>query len=190
MRLSGRQAGEYALLISISAALYTGFFLFNDLLFSWLEHVPGVNWIYLPAGFRVLLVLSMNWSGALGIMLGGWIIDLGLRQEPLALRFLANGVVSGFAPLVVKVLMQKRGLFSVQLHDLNIFHLLHFVLLYAACNSIGHQGLWWLLGRPGADFWVDIWPMFVGDALGAILILYGLRLLLPLIGKQFPDLRS
>lgn len=190
MRPSGRAAGEYALLISISAVLYTGFFFLNDLLFSHLEHVEGVNWIYLPSGFRVLLVLSMNWSGAIGIMLGGWYIDLALRQEAFGLGFLANGMVSGFVPLAVKAWMEKRGLFSVQLHNLNIFHLLHFVLLYAACNSVGHQGLWWWLGRPGADFWVDIWPMFVGDALGAILILYGLRLLLPLIGKQFPDLRS
>jgi hypothetical protein len=190
MRLSARPTAEYALLIGISACLYTGFFLLNELLFSRLEHVEGVNWIYLPSGFRVLLVLAMNWPGAVGIMLGGWYIDLFLQHETLGLGVLGNGIVSGFVPVAVKAWMQRRRQFDTQLHDLNIFHLLHFVLLYAACNSLGHQGLWWWLDRPGAHFWVDIWPMFVGDALGAILILYGLRCLLPLMGRWLPDLRT
>ena len=190
MKLDGQHTGEYALMTVISALLYTGFFVLNDLLFSGFEHVVGVNWIYLPSGFRVLLVLAMSWSGSLGIMLGGCYIDLFVHHETLGPVMLGNGIVSGFAPLVIKAWMQGRGGFTAQLNNLNVFHLLHFVLLYAACNSIGHQSLWWLFGRPGADFWVDIWPMFVGDALGAILILYGLRALLPLLGRWLPDLRA
>lgn len=190
MRFSARQAGEYTLLACISASLYTVFFIVNDTLFSNLEHVSGVNWLYLPAGFRVLLVLTMNWPGAIGIMLSGWCIDVFLQHQALGLGLLANGIVSGFVPLGVKSWMERRGQFSVQLQNLNIFHLLHFVLLYAVCNSLGHQSLWWWLGRPGANFWVDIWPMFIGDALGAILILYGLRVLLPLMGRWLPGLKA
>lgn len=190
MKLPGRLAGEYALLTVVSAVLYAVFYILNDLLFSRLEHVERVNWLYLPSGFRVLLVLALHWPGAVGIMLGGWCIDVFLREEAFGLDVLASGMVSGFAPLAVKAWMERRGQINAQLHDLNIFHLLNFVLLYAACNALGHQLLWWWLERPGAQFWLDVWPMFVGDALGALVVLYALRLLLPLMGRWLPGFRS
>ena len=56
MSYSLRHTVEAAVLSKISAALFAGFFRLNELIFSGLEHSQGVNWIFLPAGFRVLLV--------------------------------------------------------------------------------------------------------------------------------------
>ena len=53
----------------ISAVLFVGFFKFNDWIFHTLEHSKGVNWVFLPAGFRVILVLVLGLPGALGLML-------------------------------------------------------------------------------------------------------------------------
>jgi hypothetical protein len=35
-----------------------------------------------------------------------------------------------------------------------------------------------MLDRPELNIWVDIWPMFFGNVLGALLMLYGFKFLL------------
>jgi len=39
-----------------------------------------------------------------------------------------------------------------------------------------------MLDRPNLNIWVDIWPMFVGDASGALLMLYGFKFVLDRMG--------
>ena len=179
MNRSVRQSLEMAIMVAISALLYVEFFNLNSLIFSSLEHIQGVNWVFLPAGFRVLLVLSMGLPGAAGILLGNCWLDRGSFSEDTLWLLLATGVVSGFTPWCIKYLMEKKRLLAQQLQKLTAPSLLQFVLAYAVANAVGHNLVWWALHRPGINPWVDIWPMFVGDAVGAMVILYTLKLMLP-----------
>lgn len=166
-------------MVAASALLYVEFFHLNTLIFSRFEHIEGVNWIFLPAGFRVLLVLGMGVPGAMGILLGNcWLDRANFSHDNLWL-VLATGLVSGFAPWCVKYVLEKKQLLTQQLHTLTAHSLLQFVLAYAAANALGHQLVWWALNRPGSNPLVDVWPMFVGDAIGALAILYTLKLMLP-----------
>ena len=174
-----RQAMEVAAMVTISAILYVEFFHLNDLIFSTLEHVHGVNWVFLPAGFRVLLVLIMGLPGAAGILLGNcWLDRASLNDESLWL-VLITGMVSGLTPWCVKWVMEKKQLLARQLKKLTAHSLLQFVLAYAMANAVGHQLVWWALKVPDSNPWVDVWPMFVGDAVGALLILYTMKWMLP-----------
>jgi hypothetical protein len=79
-----------------SAVLFVSFFHLNGWLFADLAYREGVNWVFLPAGFRVILVLILGLQGAAGIMLGTWYLDQGsLDTTPWLV--LLNGVVSGSA---------------------------------------------------------------------------------------------
>ena len=53
--------------------------------------------------------------------------------------------------------------------------LLQMTLIFSAASAISHQLLWWLFERQDANIWVDVWPMFIGNALGALLMLYGFK---------------
>lgn len=166
-------------MVAISAFLYVEFFRLNELIFAAFEHVQGINWVFLPAGFRVLLVLCMGLPGALGILLGNcWLDQSSLNDDSLWL-VLTTSIVSGFTPWCVKWVMEKKQLLARQLQKLTARSLLQFVLAYAMANALGHQLVWWALKRPGMNPWVDVWPMFVGDAVGALLILYTLKWMLP-----------
>jgi hypothetical protein len=44
--------------------------------------------------------------------------------------------------------------------------------------------VWLLLERPHMNIWVDIWPMFVGNALGALMMLYGFKFVLDRVSQQ------
>jgi hypothetical protein len=175
MRTSAYRALQWALMSLISAFLFVQFFHLNGWLFSALEHVHGVNWVFLPAGLRVLLVLILGTPGAMGIMMANWWLERDALSSETALPILLTSLVSGFGPWLI-----RRGMLWKQLLDDRLMHLtsrrlLQFVLAYAALNAFGHQLVWWFLSHHNALPWVDLWPMFVGDTLGALIFLYSFK---------------
>ena len=175
---------EKTALTLVSAVLFVGFFQLNDWLFSIFKYSEGISWVFLPAGFRVILVLVMGLPGALGLMLGSWFIDRELFTQSGATLAFLNGVVGGLTPwLVLKYLTQRQWL-SPQLQSLNVLQLLNMTLIFAAASALTHQLVWLLLERPHLNIWVDIWPMFVGNALGALLMLYGFKFVLDRVRRK------
>ena len=172
---------EKALLISISALLFIAFFDVNAWVFANLEYRQGVNWIFLPAGFRIILVLTMGLPASTGIMLGTWFLDRATLGTEHAILILLNGVVSGFTPWLIMKALEKSGKLSPQLQQFSSAQLLNFTLIYAAGNAVLHQLGWWLLDHASINPWVDIWPMFIGDVLGALIMLYAFKGVLSLL---------
>ena len=187
MTYSLREALETAALILISALLFIAFFDVNDWAFADMEYREGVNWIFLPAGFRVVLVLVMGLPASMGIMLGTWFIDREGLQASQSSIILLNGVVSGFTPWIIMKVMEHRGKFGTQLTLLNSTQLLNFTLMYAAGNACLHELGWWLMDHASVNLWVDIWPMFIGDAVGALIMLYAFK---GLLGMLKPSART
>jgi hypothetical protein len=185
---SVRHGFETTALTLFSAVLFVGFFHLNDLIFSIFEYSDGISWVFLPAGFRVILVLVMGLPGALGLMLGSWFIDRELfTQNAAALAFL-NGIVGGLTPwLVLKLLIYRQWL-NPKLQSFNALLLLKMTLLFAATSALAHQLVWLMLDRPHLNIWVDIWPMFIGNATGALLMLYGFKFVLDRMRTR-PSLR-
>jgi len=161
-----------------SAVLFAGFFVFNGWLFGDLLYREGVNWVFLPAGFRIVLILVLGLPGALGIMLGTWFLDWELMATSSMGLALANGVVSGFTPLWVLKALERGRRTRRLLQNMTAQQLLNITLIFAAASSVAHHLVWVLLGRENVNIWVDVWPMFVGDAIGALLMLYSFKFLL------------
>jgi hypothetical protein len=180
---------ETAALALISAVLFVGFFHVNNWVFSGLEYRDGVNWVFLPAGFRVILVLVMGLPASIGIMLGTWFIDREMITGHLATMTLLNGIVSGFTPWLVHKACENYGHMGNQLQRLTSHQLLNFTLMYAAANAIAHHVSWWFFQRADVNIWVDVWPMFVGDTIGALLMLYGFKFALNKASLWLPHLR-
>jgi hypothetical protein len=89
-----------------------------------------------------------------------------------------NGVVSGFTPLWVLKALERAKRTRQLLQLMTAQQLLNFTLIFAAASSVAHHLVWVLLGREDVNIWVDVWPMFIGDAIGALLMLYCFKLLL------------
>ena len=60
--------------VLISATLYFGCFHLNMVLFKALELHSGANWIFLPAGIRLLCTLLLGVEGAIGLLIASLII--------------------------------------------------------------------------------------------------------------------
>lgn len=172
-------AFEWALMVLISAFLFVCFFRLNDYLFDFLQHAQGINWVFLPAGFRVLLVLVLGLPGATGIALGTFWLNLDRPDDFNLLPNVAICLASGFGPWIVKYGMQQRKRLDHELRNISSASLLQFVLFYAAANAVMHQSIYWGFAMADGKPWVNVWPMFIGDTLGALLILYTFKLSLP-----------
>lgn len=173
-----QSALQKLVLISLSAVLFVGFYELNDLIFRAFEHSQGINWVFLPAGFRVILVLVLGLPGALGLMVGSWYIDASLIDGSDPLLGFLNGVAGGFTPWLVMKFLQKQQWLSDQLQRLNPLQLLNLTLVTSATSAAAHQMVWHWLDRPQTNIWVDVWPMFVGNVTGALVMLYGFKFVL------------
>lgn len=169
------RALQNAALALLSAVLFVGFFHFNDLIFYTFEHTKGINWVFLPAGFRVILVLVLGLPGALGLMLGSWFIDWDLIEGSYPLLGFLNGVAGGLTPWLVMKFLHKHQWLSEQLQKLNPMQLLNLTLATSAASAAAHQIVWFWMDRPHVNAWVDVWPMFFGNVSGALIMLYGFK---------------
>ena len=175
MTRSIRHLIEQTALALTSAVLFVLFFKLNDWVFAYFAYNEGISWVFLPAGFRVILVLVLGIPGALGLVLGSWFIDSALFSADTWLLPFLNGVVSGLTPWLVMKYLQHKGWLAPHIMSMTAQRLLQMTLIFSAASAISHQLLWWLLERPDANILVDVWPMFIGNALGALLMLYGLK---------------
>jgi hypothetical protein len=178
MKVLLQHAFEKTALALLSAVLFVSFFKLNGWMFGFFEYSEGISWVFLPAGFRIILVLVLGLPGAVGLVLGGWFIDSALFETENATLALMNGLVSGFTPWLVMKYLQHRQWLNPQLHTLTTSKLLNITLIFSAASALTHQLVWWMLDRPELNIWVDIWPMFFGNVLGALLMLYGFKFLL------------
>lgn len=181
---------EKTALTFLSAVLFVGFFQLNGWIFSNFEYSDGISWIFLPAGFRVILVLVLGLPGALGLMLGSWFIDRDLLIGSNAILGFMNGVANGMVPWLVMKLLNHRKWLNSQMQTLTVPQLLNLTMIFAAASAIAHQLVWLLLERPNLNIWVDVWPMFVGNALGTLLMLYGFKFVLDWAQTKTSNLKS
>jgi ABC-type Fe3+-siderophore transport system permease subunit len=185
---SVRHLVEQTALAFTSAFLFVLFFELNGWVFSNFAYSDGISWVFLPAGFRVILVLILGLPGALGLVLGSWFIDSAFFSADTWLLPFLNGLVSGLTPWLVMKYLQHKGWLAPHLMSMSAQHLLQMTLIFSAASAISHQLLWWLFERQDTKIWVDVWPMFIGNALGALLMLYGFKFALDRIRPNRPSL--
>lgn len=175
-------------LMALSAELFYAFFLLNEWLMASLEHSQRISWLFLPAGLRVVLPLVMGLPGALGIVLGSWAVGLGEGQT-MSWVLLGNGLISGLTPWLLMRWLLKCDDMRQMLPRLTALRLVGFVLGYAVTNALLHHLFWWLMSpEPLLDL-QGIVPMTVGDAMGALVLLYLLKWMLDRWPLPTPDPR-
>ena len=185
--MRARFMGEAAVLLFLSGSLYSLAVELQHYLFHSTEFLPGINWIYLPAGLRVLLVMVAVIWGALGICLASVLIEWRQYGDYQHGMVLATSLVSGFGAWLALQAMQGVRRMDRQLQGLDIGQLLEYILLYAFLNCLGHHLVWWAYGRDTFDFMIDFWPMLVGDLAGATTVLLVFKLSLRFLRHLLPQ---
>jgi hypothetical protein len=167
----------HASMVAGSAILFLLVFLANEWLFNsaQFEVVRGMNWIYLPAGMRLLCTLLFGGAGAIGVLIASWITCVFYFFPDDPLRSFAGGIASAAAPYLVYKMAQKLYGLQASLANLNARRLLLLSLVYSIANPTLHH--LWLLLR-GDAITSAYFVMVIGDFLGTLIVIYAMKLIL------------
>jgi len=172
-------------MVAGSAILFLLVFVANEWIFNSdrYEFTRGVNWIYLPAGMRLLCTLLFGGMGAIGILIASWITAVFYFFPDDPLRAFVGGIASAAAPYLVYKLAQHRYGLHVSLVNLNAMRLLLLSVAYSVASPALHH--FWFLLR-GQTSMPGFLVMVLGDLLGTLVVLYAMKLalsLLPFAGR-------
>ena len=155
-----------------------GFYLLcelNDWLFRALAYAQGVSWVFLPSGLRLGLVLMFGGAGAVGVVIGSLFVGLD-RPQALGVTVVA-ALLSGFAPWLARwVCLRALGLRD-NLSHLKARQLMQMALIFALISAVLHQVLYVSTGM-SESLLKGTAVMALGDLLGTVLVLYGLKVVL------------
>ncbi|MBA2964331.1 MULTISPECIES: hypothetical protein [Ramlibacter] len=142
----------------------------NHWLFASLEFVPGINWVYLPAGVRLLATLLYAEAGAIGLLIVSWLVSFYIFFPNDHTRAFMGGIIAAVAPYLVY--LGARHCYGVgrSLAQLSAEQLFALSLAYSVASPLLHH-LWF--ASQGED---SVLPgfsvMFVGDLTGTLLVLF------------------
>jgi hypothetical protein len=165
--------------VAVTCALFLAMLWINDWLFRRLEFAPGINWVYLPAGMRLLCTLLFAEAGAVGLLLVSWFVSFVYFFPGDPARAFVGGILATLAPwLVYRGARHVYG-FEGSLRNLTPGRLLVLALVYSVASPLLHH-LWFALRGQG-DLLQGFFAMFVGDLAGTLIVLYGIKGLLALL---------
>lgn len=165
MRLSVQSAVLTLTMAAGLAAMAMG----NEVLLEDVEVTEGVHWIYLPAGLRMGFVLVCPLEGALAIFLASLV--MASRDPSLTPALVvASALVTAAGPALARVVAISRMGLSADLGNLSWRLLLGLSIVFAVCSTTLHQAFYSALGREPAFL-----PMLIGDTLGCLICLYGIK---------------
>lgn len=158
------------ILALIAALVYLLSYLSTYQLSSLYEFSHATSWIYLPSGVRLLLVLVLMESGAVGILLGTLAIDyyhnLSLDH---AYNWITASIAGGSAFLGLKLAQMGLKLRD-DLHRLNQWQLMQVCIIFSTVSPLMHQIWYWVHGDT-EFFWHSVVVMALGDLGGSVIVL-------------------
>lgn len=168
--------------VLVTMVLFLAMLWINERLFRWLEFAPGINWIYLPAGVRLLCTLLFAEAGAVGLLIVSWLVSFLIIFPDDPERAFVGGIVAALAPwLVYRGASRAWGL-QASLRNLTPARLLLLALAYSIASPLMHH--LWFAWKGHEDLLRGFLAMFAGDLAGTLIVLYGIKGLLALVPRH------
>lgn len=152
----------------------------NELLFTRLEFARGINWIYLPAGMRLLCILLFAEAGAIGLLLASWLICFFYFFPDDPIRSFVGGILAAAAPYLVYRIMLVGADARTSLADLTPLRLLAYAVAFSIASPLLHH-IWFAM-QGQTDLLQSFMVMAAGDLSGTLIVLYAAKLALVLGG--------
>ena len=139
----------------------------------------GIELVYLPAGFRLLLILLFGFCGALGIFVTSPILFVALFGSASITEMVINAGIAAFVPyLVVRACSRSLGI-SSSLLGLSPIHLPALALAVSLTTPAFFNLQFTLAGRePPELLFTNFTAMAFGDFVGCLLVVGFVRLLI------------
>lgn len=172
-------------ILLISAISYWWFFKLNESVFTSLLYSTGVNWIFLPAGLRLLLTLLFAEEGAIGIMIASIAIGVNHYFTNDIQTAVLSGFISGAAPYIARFIVIHKLRIKSDLTNLSLANLFRCILIFSIISPLLHQ-LWFYFAGYTQNFFSSFLVMTVGDFVGSIIVIYSAKIVIGLLRSLTP----
>lgn len=154
----------------LSGTTFAVFYILNLLISASITPIYGAQWIFLPAGMRLLLTLVFPISGPLGIGIAAFLLAYFVRLPGQLVTALGIGVTVGLAPYISRIIMVRQFRILPDLSNISITKIFFCTIVFSSISALFHHS--WFVYRdlrlPGFHgFWVE----FVGNTVGTFLVL-------------------
>jgi hypothetical protein len=155
--------------VTATTIVFLGLNWVNELAFLGLEHSNGVNWIFLPAGIRLLATLLFGLAGFEGLLLAGLYLNFWHFDFQSDFRAWSGAFASAAGPYVAALFARHWFDIRARLQGLTVRRLLFTALLCGFMSPVLHHALMWVL--TGEVDWHALTAMIVGDIVGIVVVL-------------------
>lgn len=160
-----------AALVVTSGLIWCAVWVANMYLAAPAHVAPGISLVFLPAGFRLLLVIVFGVWGALGIAIADPLLFFAEFGHGSLREVLVNALISGFAPyFTVQAFFRLAGI-QRSLIQLKPVHLPLLALAVSVVTPLLFNLHFLAEGREQpAEFLHNFTAMMTGDFLGCLLV--------------------
>ena len=176
-----------AALVVTSGALWSVIWIANKYLMAGTHVAPGIDLIFLPAGFRLLIVIVFGVWGALGIFLADPLMFMLEFEQGSFREVLINALISGFAPYFTVMAFCRLAGIRGSLTQLKPIHLPLLALAVSFVTPLLFNLHFLVEGRTQPQaFLHNFTAMMTGDFLGCLIVSILARVALALGRAAFP----
>lgn len=180
----------HAALVLTSALIWCAVWLANKYFLAATNVAPGIDLVFLPAGFRLLVVIVFGIWGAIGIAIADPLMFLVEFQHGSLREVVINALISGFAPYVTVRAFSRIAGIEGSLLQLRPVHLPLLALAVSVVTPLLFNLHFLASGRtPPSEFLHNFTAMMTGDFLGCLLVSVMARLGLAAGRWAFPPSR-
>jgi hypothetical protein len=155
--------------VAFTTIVFLGLNWVNEVAFLGLEHSNGVNWVFLPAGIRLLATLLFGLAGFEGLLLAGLYLNFWHFDFQSDFRAWSGAFAGAAGPYVAALFARHWFDLRGRLQGLTVRALLFTALLCGFLSPILHHALRWVL--TGEVDWHALTAMIVGDIAGIVVVL-------------------
>lgn len=176
-----KRVGKHLGYVGITIIAFIVFNWVNEFIFIRFEHGSGINWVFLPAGIRLLATLFFGFAGFTGLLL----VSLYLNFFHFAfddVRALSGAFAAAVGPYLAYLFAKHWFDLGPRLQGLSAQRLLLTGVLCGIMSPAFHHAFMWV--RTGLVDWAGLAVMMVGDIVGILIVLTITKGMIILTGRR------
>jgi hypothetical protein len=175
-----RHLGE----VGITLLAFLGLNWINELAFIQIEQSSGVNWVFIPAGIRLLATMLFGFAGFEGLLLAGIYLNFFHFSFDSEFRAWSGALAGALGPYLASLLFKHWFYLEPRLKKLTAHRLLFTGVLCGLLSPVFHHTFIWIM--TGRVDWTALTAMIVGDTAGIFIVLGLAKGLMSLAGRYDP----
>lgn len=142
----------------------------NEMMFLKLEYSVGINWVFLPAGIRLLANLLFGFAGFVGLLLASFYLNFHHFTFQDDVRAISGALAGAGGPYLAYLFAKHWYNLGPRLKNLTAPRLLITGILCGVISPIFHHAFMWV--QTGLVDWFALGVMITGDIVGIMFVLY------------------